>query len=145
MGLHRRPAAVITAAMVVVAGGSACTEQDTKLPQPAARVTVNGSTRTTHAVSCTQVQWMLSIAITAGRAAVKAVVRLDGDKPTPTSVDITDFDGFTGNAGPTVGNVDVNFANNTYTLTGIAEGPNPANPSTPSAAVYRIDAACTGS
>src|SRR5262249_19527529 len=107
-----------------------------------ARITVNGNTRTTHVVTCTQLQWTLTIDITAGPARVTAVVQLEGEKPTPTSVDIADFDGFSGNAGQGIGNVDAAFADSTYTLTGTAQRTNSDNPNNPTTAPYRIEAQC---
>jgi ipoprotein LpqH len=142
MRVQRPLIALAGAALVAIAGTSACTEQETKLPQPTARVTLNGNSRTTHAISCMQVQWTLTVAITAGPGRVRAVVELEGEKPTPTSVDIADFDGFTGTSGQGVGNVDIAFADNTYTITGTAQGSNPDDPSKPKTATYRIEAEC---
>jgi ipoprotein LpqH len=142
MPVLSRLVAVAAAALVAIAGTSGCTEQEKKLPQPTARVTVNGNSRTTHAISCTQLQWTLTIDVTAGPARATAVVQLAGDKPSPTSVDIADFDGFTGTSGQGVGDVDVTFADNTYTITGHAQRTNSDNPNNPTTATFRIEAQC---
>jgi ipoprotein LpqH len=138
----RTVTAVAAAAVVLVSG---CSPAPKDVAQPTARVTVNGAQRTTHAVSCTQVQWLLTIGITAGEAGVTAVVRLGGDKLHPTSVNINNFDGFSGNAwhGGS-GDLDGSFAGGWYTVTGTANGSNPNNPSQATTAPFRIDANCSG-
>ncbi|BBZ12934.1 lipoprotein LpqH [Mycobacterium branderi] len=134
-------AAAVTASVLAL-GTSGCFMHSEKVPQKTARVTVNNTTRTSHAVSCSQVQWLLTADIGAAPAHVQAVVRLDADKPKPESVHIDNFDGFTGVADAGVGKAKAAFAGDTYTITGTAQGTDPNNVNTPATADFKIEVSC---
>lgn len=135
-------AALVAAAVVGCAGCGAGTAE---VPQKTAQVTVNGQSRTSHAVICTQVGWMLSIDITDGSAQTRAMLRLEPDKPKLESVNINDFNGFTGlvdgGAGG-AGKAEATFAAGTYHIVGTAERTNLDNPDEPSNGAFTIDVTC---
>lgn len=131
------------AAVVVAAGAAGCAEQAETAERNAARVTVDGNTRTMDAVSCTQVGWLLTIDTTAGPARARVMLRLEGDGPSTETINLQDIDGFYGVAGHGVGNAEATFADNAYTITGTAEGSNPAaDPGKTRTANFRIEADC---
>jgi lipoprotein LpqH len=134
-------AAAVTASVLVLST-SGCFLRAEKVPQKTARVTVNNVTRTSHAVSCTQVQWLLTADISAAPAHVQAVLRLDADKPKPESVHIDNFGSFTGVSDAGVGKAKASFAGDTYTITGTAQGTDPDNPNTPATADFKIEVSC---
>jgi len=113
-----------------------------KLPQKTARITVDNITRTSHAVSCSQVQWLLTADIGAAPARVQVVVKLDSGKPKVESVNIDDFEGFTGVADAQAGDAAVVFANDTYTITGAAQGAKRKDPSVSTTAPFKIEVGC---
>ena len=133
-------AAVI--ASILAAGSSGCLQRPEKVAQPTAHVTINGRTHTTHAVSCSQVEWLLTFNISAAPAQVRAVLQLDGGKPKPQSVHFDNFDGFNGVANAGAGNAEAVFNGNTYTITGTAQGSNLEDPSKQTTADFRISASC---
>ena len=135
-------AAALAASMVAAADGSGCSPRPEKLSQPTAHVTIYGNTHTTHAVSCSQVQWLLTINISAAPAHVQAVLKLDSAKPKPESIHFDNVDGFNGVANAGAGNAEAVFSGNTYTITGTAQGSNLKDPSTQTTADFRISATC---
>lgn len=145
MPLRRRYATAAAIAVAVVAGCTGCGAGTAEVPQKSAQVTVNGQTRTSHAVVCTQVDWMLSVDITDGSAQIRTVLRLEPDKPKLESVNINDFNGFTGlvdgGAGG-AGKAEATFAAGTYHIVGTAERTNLDNPAEPSNAGFTIDVTC---
>jgi ipoprotein LpqH len=134
-------AAGITAS-VLVASCSGCFVRAERLPQKTARINVDNITRTSHAVSCTQVQWLLTADISAAPARVKVVLNLDSEKPKAESVNIDDFEGFTGVADAAAGNAAVVFGGNTYTITGEAQGLERNDPSVRTTAPFKIELGC---
>lgn len=140
--MSNRFAATVVMASILLAGSSGCSLHTDKVPQKTARITVNNFTRTSHAVSCTQVQWLLTADIGAAPAHVNAVLRLDRDQPTPESVHIDNFEGFTGLANTSVGKAKAAFSNNTYTITGTAQGTDPEDANTPATADFKIEVGC---
>jgi ipoprotein LpqH len=135
-------AAALTASVLVACSTSGCVPQEQKVPQKTARITVNGNTRTSHAVSCTQVQWLLTADVSAAPARVKVLLRLGPEKPKPESVHIDNFNGFTGVADTGVGSAVAAFAGNKYIITGKAEQTNADNPNTPTTAAFKIEVEC---
>ena len=106
-------------------------------------MTISDQTRTTHSVECTQLEWMLTMGIHAGPASVTAVVRLGGEKPVASSVNIDNFLEFSGNAVEAAGDpLNTSAAGGKYTITGTAKGFNPRDPSKPTTANFQIDANC---
>ena len=82
--------------LVVVASCAGCFMRSDKVAQKTARITVDNNTRTSHAVTCNQVQWLLTANITAAPASVQVLLKLDSEKPKLESVNINNFAGFTG-------------------------------------------------
>jgi hypothetical protein len=109
---------------------------------PPGRISLDGAEHTAESVDCTQDQWKLRIQATAGPAQARAFLGLEGDGPTVENVAIYSADGFNGTAGGGVGTVEATAADGTYTITGTAEGFDPANPAEPRSANFRIDAPC---
>jgi ipoprotein LpqH len=118
---------LITAAMsavLVAASCSGCFAPD-KATQKTARVTVgNNNTRTSHAVTCSQVNWLLTANISAAPANVKVLLQLNPEKPTVEveSVHFDNFLGFSGVSNSGAGESKIHVANDTYTITGKAVG-----------------------
>jgi hypothetical protein len=134
-------AATVTAS-VLVASCSGCFMRAEKVPQKTAHITVNNNSRTSHAVTCNQVQWLLSADISAAPAHVRVALKLDSEKPKVESVNIENFEGFTGVADVGAGKAAVVFAGNRYTITGEAEGSQRGDPSISTTAPFRIEMGC---
>ncbi len=136
---------VIAAAVAVLAStgvNAGCSPRADKVPQPTARITLDGHSLTSHAVACSQVQWMLTVDVDAAPARVQMMLDLQRDRPVPESVAIDHLNGFTGVANARVGNAQAVFANNAYTVTGDAQGTDPDNVNTPRTAAFRILVNC---
>jgi ipoprotein LpqH len=131
--------AVIAALAVVTAG---CAEQATAERQPTGRITVDGATHTTQAVSCEQYEWLLIIEMTAEPAHARTLLQLGGEEPTVKTVSIANFDGFNGVAGEGVGSVEASAAEGTYTMTGTAKGSDQGKPGQTRTVPFRIEAPC---
>ncbi|WP_048893007.1 lipoprotein LpqH [Mycobacterium heckeshornense] len=137
---HRLVATAVVA-LAVLAGGLGCSRTET-VPPKTARITVDGNTRTSHAVSCTQVEWLVTVDIGAAPGNVQAMLRLGSDDPKAESVNINNVDGFTGLADAGVGKAEATFTNGTYRITGTAQGTNTEDPSTPKTADFKIETQC---
>lgn len=140
--MKNHPIAAAVIASLLAAASPGCTARPEKVPQKTARITMNGNTHTSHAVSCTQLQWILTVNISAAPAHIQVVLKLDSDKPKPESVNIDNLDGFTGAADAGVGDAEAFFTGTTYTITGTAQGSNPRDPNTPLTKSFRIEAGC---
>jgi ipoprotein LpqH len=128
--------AVVTA-LVVVASCSGCFTHNEKVTQKTARITVDNNTRT-----CNQVQWLLTANINAAPASVRVLLKLESEKPKLESVNINNFAGFTGVADAGAGDAKAVFANNTYTITGTAEGSQLNDPRVSVTAPFKIEVSC---
>ena len=111
---RRLVTAAVSASLVAVCCSGCLT--DDKVTQKTARITVDNNTRTSHAVSCSQVEWLLTADITAAPASVRVLLKLDSEKPKLESVNFDNFAGFSGVANTGAGDTKVRFANNTYTI-----------------------------
>lgn len=130
----------VAAALVFVTAG--CAEQATADRPETGRITVDGTTHTTQAVSCAQYQWLLVIQMTAEPAHARTLLQLGGEAPAVRTVSIANFDGFNGVAGEGASSADASFAEGTYTISGTAEGSDPGSPGTTSTVPFRIEAPC---
>ena len=119
--MRRRLITAAVSASLLAAVCSGCFT-DNKVTQKTARITVENKTRTSHAVSCSQVGWILTANISAAPANVRVLLKLDSDKPNVESVNFDNFEGFSGVADSGAGEAKIRFANNTYTITGTAQG-----------------------
>ena len=117
--MRRRLITAAVSASLLAASCSGCFT-DNKVTQKTARITVDNKTRTSHAVSCKQVNWLLTADITAAPANVRVLLNLDSDKPNVESVHFDNFEGFSGVSNAGAGDAKIHFANNTYTITGTA-------------------------
>jgi ipoprotein LpqH len=124
----KRLVTAVVSASLVAASCSGCFLQDNKVTQKTARITVDNNTpRTSHAVTCSQVEWLLTADIdltprnTAAPQSVRVLLKLEPDKPKVESIHIDNVDGFSGVADSGAGDSKVAFANNSYTIKGRAE------------------------
>ncbi|MGH3968268.1 MAG: lipoprotein LpqH [Mycobacterium sp.] len=134
-------AAAVTAA-VLMACCSGCFLRAEKVTQKTAHITVDHVTRTSHAVACSQVEWLLTAVISAAPATVKVALKLDAEKPKVESVNIDDYNNFTGVADSGAGNATAVFAGNTYTITGEAQGSKRNDPRVSMTAPFKIEVGC---
>jgi hypothetical protein len=84
----------------------------------------------------------LTINISTAPAQVRAVLQLEPEGPKPQSVNIDDFNGFTGVADTGVGHTQATFGGGTYHITGTARGPDRDNPGEQASADFSIDVTC---
>jgi ipoprotein LpqH len=137
----RRLITAAVGASLVAASCSGCSTND-KATQKTARVTVDKNTRTSHAVSCSQVDWLLTANISAAPATVRVLLRLDPETPKVESVHFDNFAGFSGVSDSGAGQAKIRFANNTYTITGTAEGSQLNDPRISVTAPFTIEVGC---
>jgi hypothetical protein len=110
--------------------------------QKTARITVDKTTRTSHAVTCSQVDWLLTANISAAPANVRVLLKLDPETPKVESVHFDNFAGFSGVSDSGAGEAKIRFANNTYTITGTAEGSQLNDPRVSVTAPFTIEVGC---
>lgn len=140
MGQRLITAAV--SAVLVAASFSGCSSQDDKPTQKTAHITVDNKSRTSHAVTCNQVNWLLTANISAAPANVKVLLRLDPEKPTVESVDFDNFVGFSGVSNSGAGDSKIRVANDTYTITGTAVGTQVGDPRISVTAPFTVEVGC---
>jgi ipoprotein LpqH len=138
----KRLVTAVVSASLVAASCSGCFLQDNKVAQKTARITVDSTTRTSHAVTCSQVQWLLTADIAAAPANVRVLLKLDPGKPKVESVNFDNFGGFSGVADSGAGDSKIAFANNSYTITGTAEGSQVDDPHVSVTAPFKIEVGC---
>jgi uncharacterized membrane protein YtjA (UPF0391 family) len=133
----------VTAAVtvLVVASCAGCFGSD-KVTAKTARITVDNNTRTSHDVTCNQVQWLLTANIAAAPATVRVLLELDSEKPKIQSVNIDNFAGFTGVADVGAGDAKAVFADGRYTITGTAQGSQLNDPRVSLTAPFKIEVGC---
>ena len=133
----------VTAAVtaLVVASCAGCLHSE-KPNQHTARITVDNNTRISHAVTCNQVQWLLTANIAAAPASVRVLLKLDSEKPKLESVNIDNFAGFTGVSDSGAGDAKAVFANGMYTITGTAQGSKLNDPRVSLTAPFKIEVGC---
>ena len=139
--MGRRLITAAVSASLVAASCSGCFTND-KATQKTARITVDNNTRTSHAVSCSQVNWLLTANISAAPANVRVLLKLDSETPKVESVHFDNFAGFSGVSDSGAGQAKIRFANNTYTITGTAEGSQLNDPRVSVTAPFTIEVGC---
>jgi ipoprotein LpqH len=137
----RRLITAAVSASLVATSCSACFT-DNKATQKTARITVDNNTRTSHAVSCSQVNWLLTANISAAPATVRVLLKLDTETPKVESVHFDNFAGFSGVSDSGLGQAKIRFANDTYTITGTAEGSQLNDPRVSVTAPFTIEVGC---
>jgi ipoprotein LpqH len=138
----RRFVTAAVTVLVVAASCAGCFTHSDKVTQKTARITVDKTTRTSHTITCNQVQWMLTANIAAAPAKVQVLLKLDSEKPKLESVNINDPTGFTGVADSGAGDAKAVFANGTYTITGTAEGSKLNDPRVSLTTPFKIEFGC---
>jgi lipoprotein LpqH len=138
----KRILTAVVSASLVAASCSGCFLQDNKVAQKTARITVHNTTRTSHAVTCSQVEWLLTADIAAAPANVRVLLKLDPDKPKVESIHIDNFAGFSGVADSGAGDSKISFANDSYTITGTAEGSQVDDPRVSITTPFKIEVGC---
>ena len=139
--MGRRLITAAVGASLVAASCSGCFTDD-KATQKTARITVDNNTRISHAVSCSQVDWLLTANISAAPANVRVLLKLDSETPKVESVHFDNFAGFSGVSDSGAGEAKIRFANNTYTITGTAEGSQLNDPRVSMTAPFTIEVGC---
>ena len=132
--------AAVTASLVA-AVCSGCVS-DNKATQKTARITVDKNTRTSHAVTCSQVDWLLTANISAAPANVRVLLKLDPETPKVESVHFDNFAGFSGVSDSGLGEAKIRFAKDTYTITGTAEGSQLNDPRVSVTVPFSIEVGC---
>ena len=133
---------MVASAFVVVAGVAGCSLAQTT-PLKAARVTIDGATRTTRPPACSQTQSYRTIDIRDRDGKVEAVVLLSGYRAIPQWVKIRNIDGFTGSFWEGgVGSAHADGSNSAYNITDSAYGINSSNPNKVIATDFKITAEC---
>jgi hypothetical protein len=139
--MGRRLITAAVSASLVAASCAGCFT-DNKVTQKTARITVDKNTRTSHAVTCSQVDWLLTANISAAPANVRVLLKLDPETPKVESVHFDNFAGFSGVSDSGAGEAKIRFANNTYTITGTAEGSQLNDPRISVTAPFTIEVGC---
>ena len=139
--MGRRLITAAVSASLVAASCSGCFTND-KATQKTARITVDKNTRISHAVSCSQVNWLLTANISAAPATVRVLLKLDSETPKVESVHFDNFAGFSGISDSGAGQAKIRFANDTYTITGTAEGSQLNDPRVSVTAPFTIEVGC---
>ncbi len=134
----------VTAAVTVLVVAASCAGcfSSAKVTEQTARITVDNNTRTSHAVTCSQVNWLLTANISAAPANVKVLLRLDPEKPTVESVHFDNFVGFSGVSNSGAGESKIHVANDTYTITGTASGTQLNDPRVSVTQPFTVEVGC---
>ena len=135
---------LITAAVSASLVAAACSGcfSDNKATQKTARITVDKNTRTSHAVTCSQVDWLLTANISAAPANVRVLLKLDPETPKVESVHFDNFAGFTGVSDSGLGEAKIRFAKDRYTISGTAEGSQLNDPRVSVTVPFSIEVGC---
>ena len=134
--------ATALAAVTLTAGCGLTGSEPAERSEKAGRITLADKSRNTQAVSCTQINWMLSIEATAAPGNARASLQLGGDRPIVQTVSIDNIDGLHGIVGGDAGKAEASFVDGTYTITGTAVVSNVAEPGQSTTAPFRIEAPC---
>jgi lipoprotein LpqH len=140
--MQNRSIAVTAAALMVIASTAGCVEETKPERAKNARITVSGKTQTTQELSCRQFGWLMIIETKSGPARTRSLLQIGGEHPIAKTVDIQNFDGFSGVGGEGAGNANVSLVNNSYVITGSAEGSDPENPGKTRTVPFRIETPC---
>lgn len=128
-------------ASIAVAGCSGNADGSAQ-QQPNAQITIGSKTVGTKAITCTRIEWWLTIKASADSGEAQAILLVEGDKPTVKTVNLDGFDGFHGVAGQGNGRVNVTFADNLYVISGDAIGTAQDHPDVSKTVNFRIHARC---
>lgn len=129
-------------AALAAAPCSGCFTNENKATQKLAHITVDSTSRTSHAITCSQVNWLLTANISIAPANVKVLLRLDPDKPKVESVDFDNFAGFSGVSNAGAGDAKIRVVRDTYTITGDAVGSQLNDPHVSVTKPFAIEVGC---
>jgi ipoprotein LpqH len=135
----------LAGALVAAASASGCGLVAPPPSQPSeqsGRITIDGHARQTQSVSCSQVQWFLTIDASAEPGHAQAFLQLGGDRPIVQTINIVNIDDINGNIGGDVGNAEASLDGSTYTISGTAVGSDSANPGQTRELPFEIKAPC---
>ncbi|WP_343574664.1 lipoprotein LpqH [Mycobacterium sp.] len=119
-----------------------CFAQDDNATQKTAHITVDNNSRTSHAVTCSQVNWLLTANISVAPANVRVLLRLDPDKPKVESVHFDNFAGFSGVSNAGAGDAKIRVVKDIYTITGNATGTQLDDPRVSVTEPFSIEVGC---
>lgn len=139
--MRRWPVTAVVSAAVVAASCSGCSTPN-KATQKTAHITVDNNTRTSHAVTCSQVNWLLTANISVAPATVKVLLRLDSDTPKVESVNFDNFAGFSGVSDAGAGEAKIRVAKDIYTITGTAAGTQLGDPRLSVTEPFTVEVGC---
>jgi hypothetical protein len=139
--MGRRLITAAVSALLVAASCAGCFT-DNRVTQKTARITVDKNTRTSHAVTCSQVDWLLTANISAAPANVRVLLKLDPETPKVESVHFDNFAGFSGVSDSGLGQAKIRFAKDTYTITGTAEGSQLNDPRVSVTVPFTVEVGC---
>lgn len=139
--MGRRLITAAVSASLAAASCSGCFTDD-KATQKTARITVDKHTRTSHAVSCSQVEWLLTANISAAPANIRVLLKLDTETPKVESVNFDNFEGFSGVSDSGLGEAKIRFAKDTYTITGTAQGSQLNDPRVSVTVPFTVEVGC---
>ena len=132
----------IALALIAAAAVAGCGQALTT-PRKAARVTIDGTTRTARPAACSQTQSYRTLDIGDENGHVEATVLLSGYRVIPQWVKIRNVDGFTGSYWQGgVGDARADLTNDAYTITGSAYGISSSNPNKTVTTDFKITAEC---
>ena len=120
--MRQRLVAAAVSVALVSACATGCFSQDDRTTQKTAHITVDNNSRTSHAITCNQVNWLLTANISVAPANVQVLLRLDPDKTTVESVHFDNFAGFSGVSNSGAGEAKIRVSKDVYTITGTAQG-----------------------
>lgn len=140
--MGKRLVTAAVSAALVVASSSGCFTQDDKATQKTAHITVDNTSRTSHTITCNQVNWLLTANISLAPANVTVLLRLDPEKPKVESVHFDDFAGFSGVSNAGAGDAKIRVVKNTYSITGDAVGSQLNDPKVSVTKPFTIDVGC---
>lgn len=140
--MRQRLVTMAVSAALMAASCSGCFTPNDKATQKTARITVDNNSRTSHAVTCTQVNWLLTANISAAPANVKVLLRLDRDTPKVESVHFDNFAGFSGVSNMGAGDAKIRVSKDIYTITGTAAGTQLGDPRVSVMEPFTIEVGC---
>ncbi len=126
---------------LIVASCSGCFTDD-KATQRTAHITVDNNSRTSHAITCSQVNWLLTANISIAPANVRVLLRLDSEKPKVESVHFDDFAGFSGVSNAGAGDATIRVVKDVYTITGNATGSQVNDPHVSVTKPFSVEVGC---
>jgi hypothetical protein len=137
--MRRQLALMIAVGTLATACGGT---ESTDVPVQSGRVTIDGHTRNTKSVSCTQNGWIVTIDADTAPGRAHALLDLGGQQPDVKTVTIENIDDLHGVAGSEVGNARATTDGKGYTIAGTAVGAAAGQPGQSRDMPFEIKAPC---